>query len=178
MPVLLLVVLLLVVLAGAGASIVASAAEAKRLALLQPQVAAAVVRLQTSLEQDEKIRTFVGSTVRTDAEQQAAYDSGNSSTLDSWHEVGRAVDLYVYGPDGQVDRAGRHEALWLAMHKKAARFGFRGIAYNADWSPRWITNAAGKKVRDLGHLEYREALTFSQAVAQWRALHPPKGGLA
>lgn len=165
---LLVVLLLLVLLAGAGVSIVASTAESKRLALLQPQVAAAVVRLQRSLE-ESGIKTYVGSTLRTDLEQQSAHDAGASATLDSWHEVGRAVDLYVYGPDGKVDRAGEHINLYRAMHDKAKRFGFRGIAFNADGSPRYINTAKGK-VWDGGHLEYREGMTFAAAAAQFRAL--------
>lgn len=122
----------------------------------------------------EGMRVYVGQTLRTAAQEKALIEAGRTSATltHSWHELGRAVDLYPYDPDtGKPDRDGRRVDLFQRMHAKARELGFRGIAFEADGTTKkYITNKAGKKVWDGGHLECRGPYaTMAQA---WAAERP------
>jgi hypothetical protein len=115
------------------------------------------------------IRVYVGSTRRTESEQDANVAKGVSATKQSWHLLGRGVDLYPYDPStGKPDLQGRRVELFQRMHSEAAKLGWHGIAFNPDGTKRYITTTKdGKKkqVWDGGHLEFREGMTFAQAAA-------------
>lgn len=139
-----------------------------RLSQLQPDAQAAFRNLLGVLEADG-IRVKVGTTLRTAAAEKSAIETGHtSSTLKvSWHQLGRAADLYPYDPaTGAPDLDGKNTALFWRMHQLAADLGFRGIAFNADGTRRYITNAKGEKIWDGGHLEWRLPYgTIAEAVA-------------
>jgi hypothetical protein len=143
--------------------------EEARMAQLLPQVRSALQALRARLDA-EGIPTHVGSTRRDPDEQAAIVARGRSATKRSWHLLGRAVDLYPLDPaTGQPDTAGRHFALFRRMHELAdtvgpmtGRWGWRGLAFNADGSRRFITTNKGK-VWDGGHLEFPEGMTYEVA---------------
>ena len=140
--------------------------ERARRAQLIPSAQLALDGLREELEQIG-IETFIGSTLRTPEQQKALFDADKSptSTVNSWHILGRAVDLYPIGDDGQPDLAGKTwDTLFRSMHEMAPRWGFRGLAFNADGSRRYIKTKTGA-VWDGGHLEFPEGMTFSEAKA-------------
>ncbi len=97
----------------------------------------------------------VGNTLRTQAEEKAAIASGHSAVKShSWHEIGRAVDLYpIDSNTGKI--AADDSPLYLVMQQAAVARGFRQIAFDDNWDRRYITNAQGKKIWDGGHMEWR-----------------------
>jgi hypothetical protein len=138
-----------------------------RLAQLGPATQAAARELIAQLAQ-QGIGVKVGQTLRTPAQEKAAIDAGRSAVkTHSWHEIGRALDLYPIDPaTGSADLDGVNVELFRQMHEIAAAVGFRGIAFNDDGSKRYITNSAGKKIWDGGHLEWRSPYgSIAEAVA-------------
>lgn len=170
----LIVLLLVAVLLLAGGAVAVrklGLSEESRRQQLLPTVRTQLDALRAELSK-MGIETFVGSTYRSSAQQDEIFEeSGTSSTRDSWHELRRAVDLKPIDPKtGKPDDAGKTwDTLFRTMHEVAKRRGWRGIAFNADGSKKLITNSAGKKVWDGGHLEWRDGLTFAQAEAQYVA---------
>ena len=166
--------LALLLILGGGAAVVklsVGASEEKKLSGLLPHVRARVEDLLRAMAA-RGYRVLVGSTLRSDAEQAKIVASGNSATSNSWHLVGRAVDLYPYGPDGKPDMDGRHVELYRILHQESARLGFSNLAFNADGSIRKIkTTKNGKQIEvwDAGHVEFREGLTWAKAADQYRA---------
>jgi hypothetical protein len=149
-----------------------SSSEQARAQQLIPAAQVALRDLQERLETVHGIRTYVGSTRRRQAEQDANVAKGVSATKNSWHLLGRGVDLYPYDPTtGKPDLPGKQIELFRTMHLEAAKFGWRGLAFNQDGSRRYITTTKGK-VWDGGHLEFPEGMTFAQAS------HQKGGGLA
>lgn len=147
--------------------LVSSVTEQRRLDGLLPEVRDALANLRQRLL-TKGLRTFVGSTLRDDAQQLAVVESGHSSTSHSWHLVGRAVDLYPYDPlTDQPDLAGHNLELFRMMHAEASVLGFTGLAFNADGSKRYITTNKGK-TWDGGHLQYTGGLTFADAVTDYK----------
>lgn len=128
----------------------------QRLAKLQPDVEARARELIGQLAA-QGLQVKVGQTLRTPAQEKAVIDAGKSAVkTHSWHELGRAMDLYPIDPDtGSADLDGVRVDLFRQMHETAAALGWRGIAFNSDGSKRLITNSAGKKIWDGGHLEWR-----------------------
>lgn len=160
----------LLLLLGGGAVVVkkaASSSEETKLAGLLPHVRRKVEELLHRMNA-RGIRVLVGSTLRNPEEQAAILKSGNSSTSNSWHLLGRAVDLYPYGPDGKPDLDGRHVDRFRALHEESAKLGFRNLAFNPDGSKRYITTSKGK-VWDGGHVEFTDSMTWAQAADQYRA---------
>lgn len=159
------VIVLAVLLAGGGVvavKVAGSASEKAKLDALLPQVRAAFERVRARLAA-RGIKVLVGSTRRTDDQQAAIVAAGNSATSHSWHLLGRAVDVYPYGPDGKADLDGRHVELFRALHEEAAKEGFRGLAFNADGSKRYINGTKGP-VWDGGHIEFPEGMTWAAAA--------------
>jgi hypothetical protein len=139
--------------------------EANRQALI-PEARAALDGLRAQLMEEHGIDTLIGQTKRTLAQQTAAQAIGASDTPDSWHLIGRAVDLYVYGPDGKPDMDGRHTDRYLAMHRVAAEHGWRGIAFDLETGKKKYLKS-GKW--DGGHLELRSGMSFTLARAKFIA---------
>lgn len=159
------VIVLAVLLLGGGVvavKVATTQTEAQKLATLLPQVRAAFERLRSRLAA-QGIKLLVGQTRRTADQQAAVVASGNSATNNSWHLLGRAIDVYVYGPDGKPDMDGKHVDLYRKLHAEAAKEGFRGLAFNADGTKRYITTNKGP-VWDGGHIEFPEGMTFAAAA--------------
>lgn len=138
--------------------------EKKRIEGLVPSAQQALRELRERLSAIG-IRTLVGQTLRNVSEQNAVVSSGNSATKNSWHLVGRGVDLYPYDGD-KPDLNGKRIDLFRTMHAEASKLGWRGLAFNPDGSKRYITTNKGK-VWDGGHLEFPEGMTFAQAKASY-----------
>lgn len=171
-----LVLVLVLVLLGGGAIVVRalSASEASRRAKLIEEVRLALDELRAELAA-EGIETFVGSTLRTTSDQALNVSNGTSATSQSWHLLGRAVDLYPIDPiTKQPDLDGRTwDTLFRRMHELAPHHGFRGLAFNADGSRRYLTTSKGK-IWDGGHLEFPGGMTWAVAAERFRS----SGGLA
>lgn len=138
-----------------------------RLSSMQPDAQAAARQLIAALAADG-IRVKVGQTFRTPAQEKAVIDAGRSAVkTHSWHELGRAMDLYPFNPDtGKPDLDGERVDVFARMHQIAGEMGWRGIAFNSDGSKRLITNAKGQKIWDGGHLEWRSPYgSIAEAVA-------------
>ncbi len=159
------VVLIAFFLFGGGAAVVRVVAKLSRDPNdLLPQVRDALAELRRRLKA-KGIDTMVGSTKRTPAQQEGVIADGASATTRSWHLLGRAVDLYPFGPDGKADLAGKYTDRFRTMHAEAKALGFRGLAFNADGSKRFITTSKGQ-TWDGGHLEFPEGMTYAQAETQ------------
>jgi hypothetical protein len=143
--------------------------EAQRMEQLEPETHSRLRDLILALGA-EGMRVYVGQTIRTAAQEKALIEAGRTSAtlVHSWHELGRAVDLYPYDPNtGKPDTNGRRVDLFQQMHRKARELGFRGIAFEADGvTKKYIKNNAGKLVWDGGHIECRGPYaTMAQAWA-------------
>lgn len=129
--------------------------EESRIAQLQPDVQAELRLLLSDLFA-AGLPVEVGSTLRTSAKEKALIAAGKTSgsLKISWHQLGRAVDLYPLDENGTADRNGVHTELFRRMHEIAEARGWHGIAFNADGSKHYLTNSAGKLVWDGGHLQW------------------------
>jgi hypothetical protein len=144
-----------------------TSAEQTRIGKLEASTAAALTSLISDLEA-AGLSVYVGQTLRTKAEEQAAIDSGHSAvTTHSWHEIGRAVDLYPINPDtGKADLPGARVDLFKQMADAAAGYGFTSLAFNADGSKRILHTSTGKALWDGGHLEFHgDYSSIADAVA-------------
>jgi len=146
-----------------------TSSETSRMDRLQPEVQTQLLNLIGVLA-DQGVKVYVGSTLRTPAQEKANVDAGRTSAglKYSWHELGRAVDLYPVDPDtNKPDTAGRRVDLFIAMHAAAKALGWRGIAFEADGTTKkYIKNSKGKPVWDAGHLEWRSPhATIVAAIA-------------
>jgi hypothetical protein len=168
----LIILAIIIVLLGGGAAVLAirelGKSEAARRLTLIPAARAALDDLIEDLAK-LGVQVFVGSTRRTPTEQSVAVSSGASSTQQSWHLLDRAVDLYPIDPEtGQPDLNGKRTELFRIMHERAELHGWRGIAFNADGTKRYLNTSKGR-VWDGGHLEFPEGLTWAQAEAVKRS---------
>jgi hypothetical protein len=101
---------------------------------------------------------YVGQTRRTPAQEKklkAAGKTSQSLTV-SWHELGRAVDLYPLTSAGSPDYDGADLDGFRTFQGIAVSMGFRSLAFNDDGSKHLITNSKGKKIWDGGHVEWRD----------------------
>lgn len=131
---------------------------------LLPQVRDALAELRRRLDA-KGVPTFVGETLRTADYQATKVADGKSATQNSWHLLGRAVDLYpVIAGTNAPDLNGSDVERFRTMHDEASKLGFRGLAFNLDGTKRYLTTSSGK-VWDAGHLEFPEGMTFAQAQA-------------
>lgn len=146
-----------------------TSSEASRMEQLQPEVQAKLMELIGALS-DQGMRVHVGQTLRTAAQEKANVDAGKTSAglQYSWHELGRAIDLYPIDPDtGKPDLTGRRVDLFQQMHAMAKSLGWRGIAFLDDGvTKRIIKNSKGKAIWDAGHIEWRSPhATLVAAIA-------------
>jgi len=137
-----------------------------RLSQMQVDAQAATRALIDDLA-GQGIPVHIGQTLRTSAQEKSAIDSGHSAvTTVSWHQLGRAVDLYPLYADGTTDYSGDNLPAIAAIAGTAERYGFRQLAFNADGSKKIIHNAAGKAIWDSGHIEFRAPYsTIAEAVS-------------
>ena len=135
--------------------VVLTTSEETRLSQLEPETQSKARELIQRLA-NKGIAVHVGQTLRTNAQEQAAIASGHSGVkTNSWHESGRAVDMYPVDPDSlQPDTNGTNDALFIQMQQEAEAVGFHQIAYDENWNRKYITNAQGKKIWDGGHMEW------------------------
>lgn len=163
--IILIIVLTLVLLMGRMVRKRITMTQSERLNALLPEVRSNLQRLRETLSA-KGITTFVGRTGATEEQQESLVQSGKSGTRQSFHRLGRAVDLYIRDPTtNAVDFKGRNEDLYRTMHNLAPVFGFTGLAFNADGSKRFLRTKSGP-IWDIGHLQYTSGMTFAQAAAQ------------
>lgn len=139
----------------------------QRIQQMQPDAAAAVYALVQNLS-DQGISVHVGQTLRTAAaEKKAIADGKSAETTYSWHEIGRAVDMYPIDPNtGKPDMDGVRDDLFQKMVAAALPLGFRSLAYEADGVTRHYIQTSKGPVWDGGHLEYRSPYSsLAQAIA-------------
>jgi hypothetical protein len=151
----------------ADAAVQLTSSEEDRLLQLEPATQAQVRALLVELT-GQGIGVYVGQTLRTSAQEKAAIDSGHTSgsLTVSWHQLGRAVDLYPLDGDGKPDRTGANLDAIRAIAMTAEAMGFRQLGFNGDGSRRIIHNAAGAPIWDSGHVEWREPYgSIAEAVA-------------
>jgi hypothetical protein len=114
------------------------------------------------------VGVYVGQTLRSSAQEKAAIDSGHTSgsLKVSWHQLGRAVDLYPLDDAGKPDRTGTNLDAIRAIAMTAEAIGFRQLGFNSDGSKHILHNADGAPIWDSGHVEWREPYaTIAEAVA-------------
>lgn len=141
--------------------------EETRLSQLEPDTQAQVRALIQTLA-NQGLHVHVGQTLRTQAAEKQAIATGHSAVkTHSWHEIGRAVDLYPINPDtGAPDLDGVRDDLFMQMQQVAVQVGFTQLAYHDDWTRRYLVNAQGKKIWDGGHMEWHGPYaTIADAVA-------------
>jgi hypothetical protein len=145
-----------------------TSAEARRLAQLTPETRSRVEQVIAAMGV-RGFAVFVGDTLRTPAEQQAAIERGTTSAHQtrSWHFLGRAADLRKRNLDGSVDETTRDEAFFHALWQEARAVGLRSLAYRDDGVTKILING---KTWDAGHVEYREPFaTIDEAfAAEWK----------
>jgi len=151
----------------ADALVTLTSSETQRLEQLEPVTQEQVRGLIAELER-QGIGVYVGQTLRSSAQEKALIDAGRTagSLKISWHQLGRAVDLYPLDASGAADRSGTNIEAIRAIATTAEQLGFRQLAFNADGSKRLITNAEGRPIWDSGHIEWRAPYgSIAEAVA-------------
>lgn len=159
------------------ALVLLTSSEESRLQQLEPETQAQVRALIQTLANGvddgtgtgvlTTVQIHVGQTLRTTAQEKQAISSGHSAVkTHSWHELGRAADLYPINPDtGSPDLSGTRNDLFYLMQTTAESMGFRQLAYNSDGSRRYINGANGP-IWDGGHVEWHgDYSTIAEAVA-------------
>lgn len=154
-----LIIALVAALSFGGLKLYETAREKLRLDALLPDVAKSVRAIRQELA-DKGIKTLVGQTFRTSAEQAGEVEEGSSATERSWHRVRRAIDLYPYR-EGQAWDKGSWEDYQL-MYQIASKYGGTNIG-ETNGEKRYITTSAGK-IWDGGHLQFTGGLTWDQAM--------------
>jgi hypothetical protein len=157
-----LVVLLLLVGGAVAVRQLGKSEAARRLALL-PKVRSAFDGLRAELA-SSGIELVLVSTRRSQAEQDAKVKAGQSATNNSWHLLGRGLDVQTAKKNAQgklvVDADAKDLASYKKLHEVAKRYGFRGIPqgspFTSSGDKAYITNAQGKKIWDVYHLEFPE----------------------
>lgn len=150
----------------ADAAVALTTTDEQRLAQLEP-VTQAQVRALISELAGQGIGVKVGQTLRSSAQEKALIEAGktSSSLKVSWHQLGRAVDLYPLDADGRPDLSGKNLVAIRAIADTAEGMGFRQLGFNADGTKRIIQSAKGP-IWDSGHIEWRAPYdSIAQAVA-------------
>jgi hypothetical protein len=104
------------------------------------------------------VETFIGQTHQSAADNAANLAGGKSGTGKSWHRARRAVDLYVV-VDGKIDLDGKHTDRYQVLGREAVALGFRWLGTKPIKGPKG-------SFTDPQHLEYREGLSWEDAMAQ------------
>lgn len=136
--------------------------ERLKLSRLTPETRALVERLIAAMGARGHA-VYVGQTLRTQAEQDAAIARGTTSKkqTQSWHFLGRAADLRKRFPDGSVDETTRDEAFFMALYEEATALGLRSLAYHTVGGrlEKLLINTEHGRVWDCGHVEWRSPFT-------------------
>jgi hypothetical protein len=128
--------------------------EAAKINRLRPEVAALWERLKAlAASKGYEIRAL--GTVRTIDTQKLLVKLGRSAAGISWHNLGRAIDYQVKGPDGKWDDKAIHRDRYLAVNRMAESLGFRQIGFHPDGSRRILKTPDGRTFEDPYHIEYR-----------------------
>jgi len=140
----------------ADAVVTLTSTDEQRLAQLEPVTQEQVRGLIAELA-NQGIRVKVGQTLRSSAAEKAVIESGHASAnlKVSWHQLGRAVDLYPLDADGKPDLSGEDLDVVRAIAMTAQSLGFRQLGFNGDGSKRIIQGTNGP-IWDSGHIEWRE----------------------
>ena len=165
---LILLVVVALFVGGAVALRKLSETETARLAKLRPEVRTAYEGLRHYMAA-QGIQLYLVSTVRTADEQAEKIEAGRSTTMNSFHRLGRALDFNVAIKDpktGKVraDNKGENEADLKRVHAAAPRFGFKGIPNGSPWKPDGSRAYLSNGAWDVFHLEFTEGMTFAQAA--------------
>lgn len=118
------------------------------------------------------IRIHIGQGKRTPAQEKAVIAAGRSAIGEkdhSYHEVGRAVDLYPINPDtGEPDLNGVRDDLFRTMHEAAWNVGLGGLAYSPyPFGSRRLINGKKGPIWDGGHVQ--NPGPYSSANEAWEA---------
>lgn len=137
-------------------------AETERESRLIPAVREALYALRRALAR-AGIQTFVGQTWHSAEQAERGFLEGRSATRQSWHMTGRAVDIYVIDPaTGKPDVHANRMDLYERMGALARKLGWRWLGTGVIVNPE-----TGATFRDPYHLEYRQGLTYAQALEQY-----------
>jgi hypothetical protein len=150
--------------------------EVERMEQLEPETQSMLHDLILALGTIDGIRVHVGQTARTSAQEKANFEAGKTSKnlTHSWHELRRAVDLYVIDPDtGKPDLKGKRVDLYRTMHARAKLMRWKGIAFNDDGSKKILYNSRNQPIWDAGHLENRGS--YATVAEAWAAEGPAIG---
>lgn len=168
--VLILLAVLALLVGGAVAVRKLGNAEAERRERLLPKVRTAFDGVRAELAAVHGIELAIVSTRRTEDEQAAKVAAGVSATNQSWHLLGRAVDVQTgrRNSAGAVvwDPNGKDLASYQRLHEVARRYGFRGVPQGSPFDSkgnRAYINGSKGPIWDGGHLEFTDGLTFAQA---------------
>jgi len=143
-----------------------TSSDESRLEELEPMTQDQVRALIANLA-GQGIGVHVGQTLRTSAQEKDAIAAGHTSAalVTSWHQLGRAVDLYPLDDNGKPDLTGSNLDAIRAIASTAEGMGFRQLAFNADGSKRIIQGTKGP-IWDSGHIEWRSPYgSIAEAVA-------------
>lgn len=120
------------------------------------------------------IEIYIGSTRRTEAEQADLVAEGKSANTISWHNSGRAVDVYPMIPGTSTpDLKATRPDLFRIVHQEWYALGGNGIAYSPypNGPNRLITtykDGKAVKVWDAGHLEFKGP--YATAAEAYKAI--------
>lgn len=162
-----LFVLVALVVGGVVALRKLSETEEARLARLRPEVRAAFEGLRARMAA-QGVQLYVISTRRTEDEEAEKVAEKKSTTLNSFHLLGRAIDFNVQIKDpatGKVrsDNTGTDVETYRQVQAAARGFGFRGIPNGSPFKPDGSKAYLSSGAWDVFHLEYTDGLTFAQA---------------
>lgn len=149
-----------------------------RLSLLYPAFRPRVEYILVRMVQRGWPEPYIGSTLRSEAEQLEALKRGTTGRKQkrSWHfrftnrqtkETGaRAVDFRYRLPNGEPDPTTKQEAFFLALFEEAEAMECRSLAYVRDakgFPVKLYIN--GGRLWDAGHVEYRHPFkSLSEAI--------------
>lgn len=144
-------------------------AEAFRLSLLRPDARARAEAVMRRMMQRGHECPYVGSTRRTQREQEDAVRRGTSSASQtlSWHLLDRAVDFRKRLPGNKPDPTTNDFRFFLDLWECAEDEGMRCLGFERDQAGKpvklYINNG---KLWDPGHCEWRQPyVSLVQATA-------------
>lgn len=134
-------------------------AEKFRLSLLTPDLRVRAEGIIQRLIDRGYPEPYVGSTLRTPAEQREAIARGTTGRKQklSWHLLHRAVDFRYRLATGAPDMTTEQVPFFLALWEEATAIGCRSLAYVADHAGHPVKlYINGGRVWDAGHVEFRK----------------------
>lgn len=138
-----------------------STAEVVRLNKLQPRVRALVLAMRARLNA-AGLDCFLGDTMRTGAEERAHLAAGRSAISVSYHQSGRAADIYMKNARGRPDVAARDRRAYDAMHAAARAVGLQVFGFLS------IRTPSGQTFTDPYHVQLPDGLDREAALARYQ----------